>query len=73
MNGKLALSKEQVPVIHQAYRPSDSEIAYARRMLASFERVLAAGDGSGVVDGEFMDPVTLGVCRAILSRADAPI
>lgn len=73
MNGKLALSEEQVPVIHRAYRPSEAEIAYARRMLASFEQVLAAGDGSGVLDGEFMDPVTLGVCQAILARAEAPV
>ena len=73
MDGKVALSPEQVPVIHKAYRPSEAEIAHAERMLGIYRRAVEAGQGSGVVDGEFMDPVTLGLANATLERAAAPI
>jgi citrate lyase subunit beta/citryl-CoA lyase len=73
MDGKLALSIEQVKVIHEAYRPTPAELAYAERMLALMAKAEAAGEGSAVVDGVFLDPVVIGHAKATLARSAAPL
>jgi citrate lyase subunit beta/citryl-CoA lyase len=73
MDGKLALAPEQIGVIHEVYRPSKAEVAWAERMLALYRSSLEAGEGSGVCDGQFFDPVTVGLAQATLARAAAPL
>ena len=73
MDGKLALAADQVRVIHEAYRPSAAEIEWAERMLERVRQSAEAGHGSGTVDGQFFDPVTVGLARATLARAAAPL
>jgi citrate lyase subunit beta/citryl-CoA lyase len=72
-DGKVVLSAGQIPIVHQAYRPSDAEIARFTRILETYERGVAEGAGSGMMDGEFFDQVTVGQARACLARAAAPI
>jgi citrate lyase subunit beta / citryl-CoA lyase len=72
-DGKIALSAEQVPVIHQAFRPTAAEVARAELLIRKFQEALARGEAHGLVDGEFIDPVTLGLMRATLERAAAPV
>jgi citrate lyase beta subunit len=72
-DGKLVLVPEQVRTVHEAYRPSEAEIAYARNVLEKMERLVNAGEGSGVVDGQFLDPVVLAPARATMARAAAPL
>lgn len=63
--GKLCLSPSQVPVVAAQFRPSDSEVDWARR-------VVAASDGStGVVatDGEMVDRPVLERAQRILAAA----
>ncbi|MEV7554514.1 CoA ester lyase [Amycolatopsis sp. NPDC089917] len=65
--GKLCVHPRQVAVADRALSPSESEIAWARSVLA------LAGDGSvAVADGQMVDrPVELRA-RAILDRAGRP-
>ena len=51
--GRLAIHPDQVAPINAAYRPSEAEVAHARRVLAAF----AAAPGTGVVglDGKMLD------------------
>src|SRR3546814_6894292 len=42
-SGMMAIHPAQVPVIHDAFTPSDAEIAYARAVVAAFEA--NPGDG----------------------------
>jgi len=72
-DGKLVLVPGQVRTVHEAYRPSEAEIAYARNVLEKMERLANAGEGSGVVDGQFLDPVVLAPARATMARAAAPL
>lgn len=73
MDGKVALAVEQVPVIHRAYRPSESEVVHAHRILDLYKRCQEAGQGWGVADGEFLDQVSVGQAEATLRRASAPV
>lgn len=60
--GKLCVHPRQVPVVHEAFRPSEDEIAWART-------VLTAGDGVTAVGGQMVDrPVSLRAER-LLRRA----
>jgi citrate lyase subunit beta/citryl-CoA lyase len=64
--GKLCVHPRQVPVVHEAFRPSEEELAWARS-------VLAAGDGVSVVDGRMVDRPVLLRAERLLSRAGAPL
>jgi len=54
----------QVDVIRQAYRPRDSELSWARGVLAA-----AAGGGVTVYEGRMVDEPILRHARAVLRRA----
>lgn len=73
MDGKMALSVDQVRVIHEAYRPTEGEIARARRLLDLYAKAVAQGAGHGLIEGEFIDAVTVGQSQATLRRAAAPL
>ena len=72
-DGKLVLAPEQVRVVHEAYRPSEAELARARSTLASMAELSAAQEGSGISDGTFLDPVVIGPALATIARAEAPL
>lgn len=72
-DGKLVLAPEQVRVVHEAYRPTSAELERARMVLAQMEAMQAAGDGSGMAGGEFLDPVVIAPAMATIARAEAPL
>jgi citrate lyase subunit beta/citryl-CoA lyase len=49
--GRFAIHPDQVPVINQAYTPSDAELALAQRIVAAF----ASGAGAVSLDGKMYD------------------
>ena len=59
---KLCVHPKQVPVVHEALRPSEEEVAWARS-------VLAAGDGVAAVGGQMVDRPVLLRARRVLARA----
>lgn len=60
--GKLCIHPRQVEAIRAGFAPSEAEIAWARRVLAS-------GDGAAAVDGAMVDEPVRIRARAILKRA----
>jgi citrate lyase subunit beta/citryl-CoA lyase len=72
-DGKLVLVPAQVRIVHEAYRPTPAELAYARMVLERMERLAGSGEASGVVDGQFIDPVVIAPARATIARAEAPL
>jgi citrate lyase subunit beta / citryl-CoA lyase len=72
-DGKLVLVPAQVRTVHEAYRPSESELAYARGVIAKLEAMERDGEGSGVDDGQFLDPVVIAPARKTIARAEAPL
>jgi citrate lyase subunit beta/citryl-CoA lyase len=66
--GKMCIHPSQVPVIHDACRPTDDELAWARKVLGADE---AAAGAATQVDGKLVDlPVVL-QARRTLARAAA--
>ena len=62
-DGKMAIHPAQVDVINDAYTPSESELAWARRVLDARERAKREGRGVFEVDGEMID-------RPLIRRAE---
>jgi citrate lyase subunit beta / citryl-CoA lyase len=55
--GKLCIHPKQVAVVNAAFSPSDSEVAWARKVLTAAER---SGGAAVAVDGKMIDrPVIL--------------
>jgi citrate lyase subunit beta/citryl-CoA lyase len=64
---KACIHPAQLPVVHDVFRPSIEELAWARRVVAGAEE--AARDGRGViaVDGEMIDGPVLARARRFLA------
>lgn len=63
--GLLCIHPSQVEVIHQALRPSETELSWARRVLTA----AASGEGVFVLDGAMVDAPVIGRARSLLERA----
>lgn len=72
-DGKLVLAGEQVRVVHEAYRPTDAELNRARSILAKMDELKSVGEGAGMAEGEFLDPVVIAPAMATIARAEAPL
>jgi citrate lyase subunit beta/citryl-CoA lyase len=62
-SGMLAIHPAQVPVINAAFMPSQSEIAWARRVVEAF----AGGAGALQLDGRMLDAPHLKQAQALLA------
>jgi len=61
-DGKGAINPRQLSVIHQAFTPTEAEIAYASRVVLAATEAEAAGSGAVALDGRMVD-------RPVLERA----
>lgn len=68
--GKLLIDEGQVALLHHAYRPSEEEIAYARRLVEAYEAACAEGTGLFVFEGRVIDRPVVDAERSILVRAE---
>lgn len=69
--GKAAIHPAQIPVIHEAFTPTDEEVAHQRRIVDEFERAVRAGSASINVDGRMVDYAVARTARGVLARAEA--
>jgi citrate lyase subunit beta / citryl-CoA lyase len=65
--GRAAIHPRQLPIIEQAYLPTEDELARAQ---ATVERLEAAGAGT-LEDGAFVDAAMLGAATQIVALANA--
>ena len=63
--GRAAIHPDQLPVIEQAYLPTDEEVERAR---ATIERLQ---EGVGTLGGEFVDAAVLGAAEQVVAIAEA--
>ena len=68
--GRIAIHPAQVPVINAAFRPSADEIAFARRVVATFDADPSAGTVS--LDGRMLDIPHLKQARQVLAAGESP-
>ena len=65
-SGMMAIHPRQVPVINDAFAPSETEIAQARRIVALFET--NPGAGALALDGRMVDAPHLARARRLLGE-----
>jgi citrate lyase subunit beta/citryl-CoA lyase len=66
--GKMCIHPGQVPLAHEAFRPTDDEVDWARRLLAAFD---AAGGDTISFEGQMVDEPVAARARAILAAASS--
>mgnify|MGYP001283241273 CR=1 FL=1 len=64
--GKIAIHPDQVAIIHEVFTPTEAEIEWANRVIATFE----GNPGAGVLtlDGKMLDKPHLVLARRLVSR-----
>ena len=70
-SGKQIIHPAQVEPIQTAFTPSDEAIAYAKRIVESFEASQKEGRGAFALDGKMIDMPLLKNARKVLERARA--
>ncbi|MFZ5885742.1 MAG: HpcH/HpaI aldolase/citrate lyase family protein [Chloroflexota bacterium] len=70
-SGKQVIHPNQVPVVQEAFTPSAEEIAYAKRIVESFESSQREGRGAYALDGKMIDMPLLKNAQKVLERAKA--
>jgi citrate lyase subunit beta/citryl-CoA lyase len=69
--GKLCIHPDQVPVVNECFRPTDSELSHARRVLDAFAQAERDGLAAIQVDGQFVDYPIVYRAQRLIERADA--
>ena len=70
-SGKQVIHPNQVQVTQEAFTPSDDAVAYARRVVESFEASQKEGKGAYALDGKMIDMPLLRNAQKVLERAKA--
>lgn len=70
-DGKLAIHPAQVPVINNAFTPSEERVDWARRVLDARDEADAEGRGVFRVDDEMIDAPLIAQAEQVLDRARA--
>ncbi|GAB4454925.1 MAG: aldolase/citrate lyase family protein [Anaerolineales bacterium] len=70
-SGKQVIHPNQVPVVQEAFTPSEEAIAYAKRIIESFESSQREGKGAYALDGKMIDMPLLKNAQKVLERARA--
>ena len=70
-DGKTLIHPAQVDVTNAAFAPSEAELDLARRQIAAFEEIEAAGQGVAVVDGKIVENLHVATARETLAKAEA--
>jgi citrate lyase beta subunit len=68
-SGKQVIHPNQVQVVQTAFTPSDEAVAYAKRIVETFEASQKEGKGAYSLDGKMIDMPLLKSAQKILARA----
>jgi citrate lyase subunit beta-like protein len=69
--GKQIIHPAQVGPVQEAFTPDDDEIAYAQRLVETFEVHQSEGTGAYALDGKMIDMPLLKIAQKVLERAKA--
>lgn len=70
-SGKQIIHPSQIEPVHEAFTPSEDAIAYARRVVETFEASQQEGKGAYALDGKMIDLPLLKAAQNVLARAAA--
>ena len=69
--GKMVIHPDQVGPVNQVFRPSEEEIAYARRVVEAFEIAASQGQASVALDGKMVDIPVAERAKRLLALAES--
>jgi len=69
--GKYLIHPSQIGPVNRVFRPSEEEVAYARRVVGAFEEAVARGHAAVQVDGRMVDTPVAKRARALIDLAEA--
>lgn len=69
--GKYLIHPGQIEPVNRVFRPTEEEVAYARRVVAAFEAEVARGHAAVQVDGRMVDTPVAKRARALIELAEA--
>jgi citrate lyase beta subunit len=68
-DGKWCIHPDQVPIANEVFTPDETELSWAREVLAANAEAEREGRGSFSLHGQMVDAATLRMARATLARA----
>ena len=68
-DGKWCIHPAQIPVVNEAFSPTDEEVEWAESVIAAYEDATAAGFGSVSVYGQMVDAASIKIAQNILNLA----
>lgn len=69
--GKIAIHPRQVPILNDAFSPSEEEIEHATQIIAAHDEAQAAGTGAFAYKGKMVDMPMIRSAQKILAQAKA--
>ena len=69
-DGGACIHPKQVPILNEAFTPTDEEINRSERMVAAYDAAMAAGDGAVAFEGKMIDIPVVARAERILSIRD---
>jgi citrate lyase subunit beta / citryl-CoA lyase len=69
--GASCIHPSNVPILNEEFAPSAEEIGHAERMVAAYDKALAAGKGSVEFEGKMIDIPVVERAKQLLARAEA--
>jgi citrate lyase subunit beta/citryl-CoA lyase len=69
-DGGACIHPKQVPILNEAFTPTDSEIERSENMVAAYDVAMAAGDGAVAFEGKMIDVPVVARAKRILSIRD---
>ncbi len=69
--GKTAIHPSQLEPINDTFTPVPDEVAYAREVVAAYERAVATGSGAVALRGQMLDPPVVERARRVLDQVEA--
>ena len=67
-SGKQCIHPAQIPVINQAFSPSEEKVAYSLRLVAAFDEAEKQGSGAISFEGKMIDRMSYAQAKQLLSR-----
>ena len=67
--GKACIHPAQVPVVNEAFAPSESELRRAQEVVAAYDRAASEGKGAVALDGEMIDLPVVERARQVVADA----
>ena len=69
-DGGACIHPKQVPILNEAFTPTDEEIDRSERMVAAYDAAMVAGDGAVAFEGKMIDVPVVARAERILSIRD---